>query len=128
MIRSPARASLAQAEADTSTARAVKVARRMRRTRPASLDGSEMSRVAHTLTVLIVVVADTRHRTVAPWRPRTFANGMRWKLSLARQFLVLQVGIVLLVVFAVGAVSLAESDLSFRSEQASRLRSVAENL
>jgi two-component system, CitB family, sensor kinase len=53
---------------------------------------------------------------------------MRWKLSLARQFLLLQVGIVLLVVCAVGAVSLAESDLSFRSEQSARLRSVAENL
>jgi sensor histidine kinase regulating citrate/malate metabolism len=53
---------------------------------------------------------------------------MRWKLSLARQFLLLQVGIVLLVVCAVGAVSLAESNLSFRSEQSARLRSVAENL
>ena len=53
---------------------------------------------------------------------------MRWKLSLARQFLLLQLGIVLLVVFAVGAVSVAESDAAFRRDQGVRLRSVAENL
>jgi two-component system, CitB family, sensor kinase len=77
---------------------------------------------------LVVVVVVRRRLPVAPTRLRPFANGMRWKLSLARQFLLLQVGIVLLVVCAVGAVSLAESDLSFRSEQSARLRSVAENL
>ena len=53
---------------------------------------------------------------------------MRPKLSLATQFLVLQLGIVLLVVFAVGGVSLAESDATFRREEGRRLMSVADNV
>lgn len=53
---------------------------------------------------------------------------MRWQLSLARQFLLLQLGIVLLVVTAVAAVSVAESDAAFRREQGTKLRSTAENL
>ncbi|GIE35850.1 ATPase [Actinoplanes italicus] len=53
---------------------------------------------------------------------------MRWKFSLAGQFLVLQFGIVLLVVGAVAAVSLAEADAAFRRDQGAKLRSSAENL
>ncbi|MDI6098911.1 sensor histidine kinase [Actinoplanes sp. NEAU-A12] len=53
---------------------------------------------------------------------------MRWKFSLAGQFLVLQLGIVLLVVGAVAAVSLAEADAAFRRDQGAKLRSSAENL
>ena len=53
---------------------------------------------------------------------------MRWQFSLARQFLLLQLGIVLLVVGAVAAVSLAEADAAFRREQGAKLRSSAENL
>ncbi|WP_117208049.1 sensor histidine kinase [Allorhizocola rhizosphaerae] len=50
------------------------------------------------------------------------------KVSLARQFLLFQLGIVVLVVGAVAAVSLAEADSAFRSEQGERLRSTAEAL
>jgi len=53
---------------------------------------------------------------------------VRRRVSLAGQFLLLQLCIVLSVVVAVGAVSLAESDAAFRSDQGRRLRSVAENL
>ena len=53
---------------------------------------------------------------------------MRRKLSLAGQFLMLQLGIVLLVVGAVGAVSLAESDATFRRVEGKRLLGVAENV
>jgi two-component system CitB family sensor kinase len=53
---------------------------------------------------------------------------MRRKLSLANQFLVLQLGIVLLVVGVVAAVSLAESDAAFRRVEGKRLLSVAENV
>ncbi len=53
---------------------------------------------------------------------------MRRKLSLATQFLVLQLGIVLLVVGVVGAVSLAESDATFRRVEGKRLLGVAENV
>lgn len=53
---------------------------------------------------------------------------MRPKLSLASQFLVLQLGIVLLVVFAVGGVSLAESETTFRREEGRRLMSVADSV
>ncbi|GAB3829217.1 ATP-binding protein [Dactylosporangium cerinum] len=53
---------------------------------------------------------------------------MRWQFSLARQFLVLQLGIVLLVVGAVAAVSVAEADAAFHREQGAKLRSTAENL
>ena len=53
---------------------------------------------------------------------------MRWQFSLARQFLVLQLGIVLLVVVAVAAVSVAEADATFRRERGATLRSSAENL
>ncbi|MET7398677.1 sensor histidine kinase [Dactylosporangium sp. NPDC005572] len=53
---------------------------------------------------------------------------MRWQFSLARQFLVLQLGIVLLVVGAVAAVSMAEAGTAFRRDQGAKLRSTAENL
>jgi sensor histidine kinase regulating citrate/malate metabolism len=53
---------------------------------------------------------------------------VRWQLSLARQFLLFQLGIVLLVVCAVAAVSLAGSDAAFWREQGARLSSTAENL
>lgn len=49
------------------------------------------------------------------------------RLSLAGQFLLFQLGIVLLVVSAVAAVSIAESDAEFRREEGARLRSVGEN-
>ncbi|MEV4753590.1 ATP-binding protein [Micromonospora sp. NPDC049559] len=52
---------------------------------------------------------------------------MRQRMSLAGQFLLLQLGIVLLVVSAVAAVSIAESDAAFRREEGARLRSVGEN-
>ncbi|MEE6257646.1 sensor histidine kinase [Plantactinospora sonchi] len=52
---------------------------------------------------------------------------MRQRMSLAGQFLLLQLGIVLLVVSAVAAVSIAESDAAFRRNEGSRLRSVGEN-
>jgi sensor histidine kinase regulating citrate/malate metabolism len=52
---------------------------------------------------------------------------MRQRLTLAGQFLLLQLGIVLLVVGAVAAVSIAESDAAFRREEGARLRSVGEN-
>jgi sensor histidine kinase regulating citrate/malate metabolism len=48
-------------------------------------------------------------------------------LSLAGQFLLLQLGIVVMVVSAVAAVSIAESDAAFRREEGARLRSVGEN-
>ncbi|HEU4426344.1 MAG TPA: sensor histidine kinase [Pilimelia sp.] len=51
---------------------------------------------------------------------------MRPRLSLAGQFLVLQLGIVLLVVGVVGAVSVAESDATFRRVEGRRLLSWAE--
>jgi sensor histidine kinase regulating citrate/malate metabolism len=53
---------------------------------------------------------------------------VRWQFSLARQFLLLQLGIVLLVVGAVAAVSIAEADAAFRREQGAKLRSTAESL
>jgi two-component system, CitB family, sensor kinase len=53
---------------------------------------------------------------------------MRRRLSLAGQLLLSQFGVVLLVVIAVGAVSLAEADAEFRDDEGRRLRSVAENL
>jgi len=49
------------------------------------------------------------------------------RLSLAGQFLLFQLGIVLLVVGVVAAVSIAESDVEFRREEGARLRSVGEN-
>jgi sensor histidine kinase regulating citrate/malate metabolism len=52
---------------------------------------------------------------------------MRQRMSLAGQFLLLQLGIVLLVVSAVAAVSITESDAAFRREEGARLRSVGEN-
>ncbi len=53
---------------------------------------------------------------------------VRPRLSLAGQFLALQVGIVLLVVGVVAAVSLAEADLTFRRVEGRRLLSAAENV
>lgn len=53
---------------------------------------------------------------------------MRRGLTLAGQLLVLQLGIVLLVVGAVAAVSIAETDADFRGREGARLRSVGENL
>ena len=53
---------------------------------------------------------------------------MRPRFSLAGQFLILQLCIVLLVVGVVAAVSLAESDASFRRVEGRRLLSVAENV
>ncbi|GIJ54137.1 sensor histidine kinase [Virgisporangium aurantiacum] len=53
---------------------------------------------------------------------------MRRRFSLAGQLLLSQLGIVLAVVVAVGAVSLAEADAAFRTDEGRRLRSVAENL
>jgi sensor histidine kinase regulating citrate/malate metabolism len=53
---------------------------------------------------------------------------MRWKMSLARQFLLLQLCIVLLAVSAVAAVSIAQSDSRFRNEEGRRLRSLATSL
>ncbi|WP_033337433.1 sensor histidine kinase [Catenuloplanes japonicus] len=53
---------------------------------------------------------------------------MRRRFSLAGQLLLFQLGVVLAVVVAVGAVSLAEADAAFRTDQGSRLRSIAENL
>lgn len=50
------------------------------------------------------------------------------RLSLAGQFLVFQLGVVLCVVAAVAAVSLAGADAAFRREQEPRLRSVAETV
>jgi two-component system, CitB family, sensor kinase len=50
------------------------------------------------------------------------------KMSLASRFLVFHLGIALSVVGAVAAVSVAESDATFRRETGARLRSVAENL
>ncbi|MEV6494608.1 ATP-binding protein [Actinoplanes sp. NPDC051633] len=52
---------------------------------------------------------------------------MRQRLSLAGQLLVVQLAIVLLVVCAVAAVSLAEADAAFRRTEGERLRSVGEN-
>ena len=52
---------------------------------------------------------------------------MRQRLSLAGQLLLLQLAIVLLVVGAVAAVSIAEADASFRRVEGERLRSVGEN-
>jgi sensor histidine kinase regulating citrate/malate metabolism len=53
---------------------------------------------------------------------------MRWKMSLASQFLLLQLCIVLLAVSAVAAVSIAQSDSRFRNEEGRRLRSLATSL
>lgn len=53
---------------------------------------------------------------------------MRWQLSLARQFLLFQLGIVLLVVVAVGLVSVGQADANFRGDHGPRLRSTAVNL
>jgi hypothetical protein len=53
---------------------------------------------------------------------------MRRRISLAGQLLLSQLGVVLLVVIAVGAVSVAEADAGFRTDEGRRLRSVAENL
>src|SRR5689334_22402645 len=53
---------------------------------------------------------------------------MRWQLTLTRQLLLFQLGIVLLVVAAVAAVSLAGSAAAFRCEEGGRLRSIAANL
>lgn len=50
------------------------------------------------------------------------------RLSLAGQFLLLQLGIVLLVVGAVAAVSVAQADARFRSNEGRQLRSVAETV
>ncbi|MEV6596564.1 sensor histidine kinase [Actinoplanes sp. NPDC051346] len=52
---------------------------------------------------------------------------MRQRLSLAGQLLILQLAIVLLVVCAVAAVSITESDAAFRRVEGERLRSVGEN-
>ncbi|MBM2618626.1 Spo0B domain-containing protein [Actinoplanes sp. LDG1-06] len=52
---------------------------------------------------------------------------MRHRLSFAGQLLLLQLAIVLLVVLAVAAVSIAEADTSFRRVEGERLRSVGEN-
>ena len=52
---------------------------------------------------------------------------MRHRLSLAGQLLALQLAIVLLVVGAVAAVSIAEADAAFRRVEGERLRSVGEN-
>ncbi|MBL7252805.1 sensor histidine kinase [Paractinoplanes lichenicola] len=52
---------------------------------------------------------------------------MRHRLSFAGQLLLLQLAIVLLVVGAVAAVSIAEADASFRRVEGERLRSVGEN-
>lgn len=51
---------------------------------------------------------------------------MRWKWSLASQFLLFQLGIVVLVVTSVAAVSLAQTDATFRRDQGRRMQSVAE--
>jgi two-component system, CitB family, sensor kinase len=53
---------------------------------------------------------------------------VRNRLPLAGQFLVLQLGIVLLVVVAVAGVSLAQSTVSFRETEGRRLLSVAETV
>jgi len=53
---------------------------------------------------------------------------MRPRLSLASQFLVLQIAIVLLVVGAVTGVSLAQSNITFRETEGRRLLSVAETV
>jgi sensor histidine kinase regulating citrate/malate metabolism len=53
---------------------------------------------------------------------------MRPKMSLAGQFLILQLFIVLLVVGAVAAVSLPQSDLDFRRQEGRRLLSIAETV
>jgi sensor histidine kinase regulating citrate/malate metabolism len=53
---------------------------------------------------------------------------MRRRSSLAGQFLVIQLCVVLLAVIAVAATSLAGADKAFRTEQGQRLRSAAENL
>jgi two-component system, CitB family, sensor kinase len=53
---------------------------------------------------------------------------MRPRLSLAGQFLVLQLVIVLLVVIAVAGVSLAQADIAFRRSEGARLRSLAESV
>ncbi len=50
------------------------------------------------------------------------------KVSLARQFLLFQLGIVVLVVGAVAAVSLVEADSAFRSDRGEGLLSAAESL
>jgi two-component system CitB family sensor kinase len=52
---------------------------------------------------------------------------MRQRLSLAGQLLLAQLAVVLLVVLAVAAVSIAEADASFRRVEGERLRSVGEN-
>jgi two-component system, CitB family, sensor kinase len=53
---------------------------------------------------------------------------MRRRISLAGQLLLFQLGVVVLVVLAVGAVSLAEANARFRTDEGRRLRSIAENL
>lgn len=53
---------------------------------------------------------------------------MRRRSSLASQFLVIQLCVVLLAVAAVAATSVAGADKAFRTEQGQRLRSAAENL
>ncbi len=53
---------------------------------------------------------------------------MRWKMSLAGQFLLLQLGLLLLVVTAVAAVSLAQSDETFRRDEGRRLLSLGETV
>jgi two-component system, CitB family, sensor kinase len=53
---------------------------------------------------------------------------MRHRLSLAGQFLLLQLCIVLLAVIAVATTSVAGADAEFRREHGQRLRSAAENL
>ena len=53
---------------------------------------------------------------------------MRPRLSLAGQFLVLQLVVVLLVVIAVAGVSLAQADIVFRNTEGARLRSLAESV
>ncbi|MFD0599226.1 hypothetical protein ACFQZ4_48690 [Catellatospora coxensis] len=53
---------------------------------------------------------------------------MRRQFSLARQLLLFQLGIVLLAVGAVAAVSMAEAQGAFERDEGTKLRSIAESL
>ncbi|MBC9733487.1 ATP-binding protein [Nocardioides marmotae] len=66
----------------------------------------------------------------SPARPRGSSGpgGRRWHLSLAGQFLALQLLVLLVVVLVSGVVSVRQAEATFRDDRGARLRSAAEGL
>jgi len=64
----------------------------------------------------------------SPQRDRDRPAGRRRHLSLAGQFLALQLLVLLAVVLVTGVVSVRQADVTFRDERGARLRSAAEGL